>query len=33
MIDRSLAVVTPEELNEHSENDSVLQKVRSLICC
>ena len=31
MIDRSLAVVTPEELNEHSENDSVLQKVRSYV--
>ena len=31
MIDRSLAVVTPEELKEHSENDSVLQKVRSYV--
>ena len=28
MIDRSLTVVTPEELKEHSENDSVLQTVR-----
>ena len=31
MIDRSLAVVTPEELKEHSENDSVLQKVKSYV--